>query len=126
MKVQILFGFLAGLIVFGGANGKANWDTDRAFSEISDDLSLCLAAASREGFPYYHRPEAKRDCAKAISTFKAYSEISRKNRNLGCANQLSKIDFLIWKVEFLGAQRTYNEVMKKLDTAEKACYNFMP
>ena len=51
---------------------------------------------------------------------------SRKNRDLDCANQLSQINFLIWKVEFLGAQRTYNEITKKLDTVEKACYNFMP
>ena len=112
--------------MFGGANGQANWATDRALSEMSDDLNLCLSAASREGFPYYHRPEAKRDCARAKSTFKAYSQISRNNRNLGCANQLSKISFLIWKAEFLGAQRTYNEIREKVGTIKKVCYNFAP
>ena len=124
MKTKILFSFLTALIVVGGANAQANYATDMAHSEMSDDLNLCLVAASREGFPYYYRPEARRDCAKAKSTFENYSKISRNNRNLRCANQLSQISFLIWKTEFLGAQRTYNEIAEKVGTIKKVCYNF--
>ena len=126
MKFKSSFFILAALLALGNPRVFANYDTEVALSEMRSALGECLVSASREGFPYYHRPEAEESCNEAKFVFKRYSQISRKNKTLDCANQLSKFNFILWKTKFLGAERVFDEIESMANTTEKVCYNFLP
>ena len=126
MKSKSLYPFVTALLILSAPRATANYNSDVALSEMRSALGDCLVSASREGFPHYHRPEAEESCNKAKYVFKRYSQISRNNKRIDCANQLSKVNFLLWKTKFLGAERVFNQVESKIKTIEKVCYNFLP
>jgi hypothetical protein len=79
--------------------------------------------ASREGFPYYDRPEAKPACDQAKAVLLSYGREANKNKQLACSSRIAIISFDIWMIQFLGGPRMETRTMGNLDQLERNCYN---
>ena len=97
--------------------------SETRLNEIDTAIEFCLLKASRPGFPYYHRPEAKEACNMAKSFTKELAEVSNRNRNLGCSRRALRMRRNLWMIEFLGEARMRKETEKAVHNLRKACYS---
>lgn len=93
------------------------------FENLRTTISNCLVMASREGFPYYDRPEAKQACNQAKTALLSYGREANKNKQLACSSRIAMISFDIWMIQFLGGTRMETRTMGNLDQLERNCYS---
>jgi hypothetical protein len=93
------------------------------FENLRTTISNCLVMASRKGFPYYDRPEAKPACDQAKAALLSYGREANKNKHLACSSRIAMISFDIWMIQFLGGQRMETKTMGNMDQLERNCYN---
>jgi hypothetical protein len=93
------------------------------FENLRTTIANCLAMASREGFPYYDRQEAKPTCDLAKAALLSFEREANKNKQLACSSRIAMISFDIWMIQFLGGPRMETEMMGKMGQLERNCYN---
>lgn len=92
-------------------------------NRIDQSMELCLNKASRPGFPYYDRPEAKEACDETKSLLKAFAKDANRNRNLGCSNRAIALNFNLRMIQFLGEARMRQQTASAVSKLHKNCYN---
>lgn len=86
-------------------------------------MELCLLKASRPGFPYYDRPEAKEACDQTKLLLKDFSSEANRNRNLDCSNRAIRLNHNLWMIQFLGEARMRQQTASAISQLRKNCYN---
>ena len=92
-------------------------------NRIDQSMEFCLYKASRPGFPYYDRPEAKEACDETKSLLRAFAKDANRNRNLGCSNRAIALNFDLRMIQFLGEARRREQAITALEYLRKSCYN---
>ena len=93
------------------------------FENLRTTISNCLVMASREGFPYYDRPEAMQACDQAKAALLSYGREANKNKQLACSSRIAMISFDMWMIQFLGGPRMETKTMGSMDQLKRNCYN---
>ena len=115
-----LLGLLSSLVCMDAV--KAESVNDR-LSNLNQSMQLCISAASRPGFPYYDRTEAKQRCQQSKELLHKFKQEANYNRSLGCASRIAVLDFDLWKIQFLGGKRMQSEVDDAFSQLQKNCFN---
>lgn len=92
-------------------------------NRIDQSMEFCLNKASRPGFPYYDRPEAKKACDQTKSLLKAFAKDANRNRSLGCSNRAIALNYDLRMIQFLGEARMRKQTASAVNQLRKNCYN---
>lgn len=95
--------------------------SDDLLNRVNQSMELCLDKASRPGFPYYHRPEAKEACDKTKSLLMFIAKDANRSRNLGCSNRALSLSHDLWMIQFLGESRWRTQAISALSNLETSC-----
>ncbi|MEY2645626.1 MAG: hypothetical protein RLZZ611_2275 [Cyanobacteriota bacterium] len=94
---------------------------DQKLSTLEQAMELCLAKASRGGFPYYHYPEAAPACNQTKSMLHTFGQEANRNRNLGFSSRVAGLDFDLWMIQFLGGQRMRSQTTEDIKQLARNC-----
>jgi len=97
--------------------------SEKRLQGLRESLNKCLVMASRPGFPYYDRPEAKQACDQAKLEFEDFGSDANRNRNLACSSRVPAMVFQLWMIQFLGGPRMETAAIGEMNQLQRSCYN---
>lgn len=90
---------------------------------LNQSVQNCLQSASRQGFPYYDRPEALVPCRKTKALLNEFGRNANRNRNLACSSRIAALEFDLWMIQFIGGTRMRDETNEDMTQLKRNCVN---
>lgn len=121
--LRVLLPSLSLVVSLGGFAKAPAASVEDRLALLNQSMRLCLAQASRPGFPYYHRPEASESCEQTKSLLHVFGREANHNRNLSCSGRIAALDFDLWMIQFVGGKRMRDKALGGLRQLGRNCYN---